>query len=579
MSIVRVIKKFRSILSHHQKFRIFELAIIMIVGGFFEMFSVSLVIPFMNAVMDTDELMETWYAKLICDTLHIQSARTLLIVMAVFLASVYIIKNLYLLFQYSIQYKFVYGNMFEMQRTLLDKYIHRPYEFFLKINSGEIIRIINNDTNNTFELLSQLLIMFSEIVVSGMLIAAVFIITPFATICIAVVMLLLLLLINAVIKPILQRAGRNNQDAAVGMNQWLLQSVQGIKEIKVAEKEAFFQKQFDVHGFSFVKTMRRHNVLAMIPRFSIEAFSMGTMFVIVAVMLYVGIGFETVIPILTAVAMAAMRLLPSVNRISVALAEVSFREPMLDKLIENVRGLPGTEGKTEIDSGNCIEHVASDIHFRDVLFHYPNTKKNIFSEASMMINKGETIGIVGSSGAGKTTAIDILLGLLAPQKGQILVDGIDIAEDMHGWHRQIGYIPQSIFMLDDTIRHNVCFGVDEKDISEARLRKALEEASLAELVESLPNGVNTEIGERGVRLSGGQRQRIGIARALYQNPEVLVFDEATSALDNETESEIMDSIHSLHGQKTMIIIAHRLSTIKACDHIYRVEEGKITKKR
>lgn len=580
MSIIRVINKFRLILSHHQKFRIIELGIIMIVGGFFEMCSVSLVIPFMNAVMDPAALMEKWYAKWICDVLHIDSTRVLLVVIAIFLAAVYIFKNIYLLFQYSVQYKFVYGNMFEMQRLLLDKYIHRPYEFFLKINSGEIFRVIISDTNNTFELLSQLLILLSELVVSSMLIVTVFIITPFATLCIAAVMLFLLLMINAVIKPVLQKAGVANQNAVTGMNQWLLQSVQGIKEVKVSEKEQYFQKKFDEHGFSYVKTMRKQNVLGMVPRFSIEAISMGTMFIIVAVMLLRGTGFDEVIPILTAVAMAAMRLLPSVNRISNALAGVAFREPMLDKLIENIRGLDqSNDGEEAIQSAeeSIISGIRQDISLREILFHYPGTEKNILSGASLTINKGESIGIIGASGAGKTTAIDILLGLLSPQKGQILVDGRDIAEDMHGWHRQIGYIPQTIFMLDDTIRRNVCFGIEEKDISEKRLWRALGEASLADFIRTLPKGVNTEIGERGVRLSGGQRQRIGIARALYQNPGVLVFDEATSALDNETESEIMESIHSLHGQKTMIIIAHRLTTIEACDHVYRVEDGKFQK--
>ena len=193
--------------------------------------------------------------------------------------------------------------------------------------------------------------------------------------------------------------------------------------------------------------------------------------------------------------------------------------------------------------------------------------------------KGESIGIVGNSGAGKTTLVDIILGLLKPQSGQVFVDGLDIEHDMKGWHNCVGYIPQMIFMLDDSIRNNVCFGIDEKDIDEERLWMTLRDASLYEFVNNLPEGVNTQIGERGVRLSGGQRQRIGIARALYRNPSVLVFDEATSALDNDTEMAIMDSIHSLHGNKTMIIIAHRLSTIEACDHIYRVDNEKVIKER
>lgn len=588
MSIFRVTKKFSSILSDHQKLRIMELAVLMFFGGLLEMCSVSLVLPFMNAVMEPEATMEKWYARLVCGLFGIEDPRVFLLFAAILLAFVYVAKNCYLLFQFNIQYRFVYGNMLSMQNRVLDNYIHRPYEFFLTASSGEIVRIVNTDIPNTFYLLTALLGIFTEAVASGLLVATIAHIASFITLCMAAVLLAVLLLINQVIKPRLRRAGIRLQESGAGMNKWLLQSVQGIKELKIMSKEEYFQENFDIHGRAYVESTRKNAILSITPRFFIEAASMSTMFLIIALLIYRGGNLVAIVPMLTAISMAAIRLLPSVNRISSGLANISYYEPMLDKLIENLKEIEdgyGSFGGTEADGAKDVEKSAklpsiqNEICFNKITFRYPSAETDVLSDASMTIRRGESVGIVGGSGAGKTTAVDILLGLLRPEKGQVLVDDIDISADMKGWHGQIGYIPQMIFMLDDTIRRNVSFGEEDGDISDERVWRALEDAALADYVRSLPEGLDTEIGERGVRLSGGQRQRIGIARALYRDPAVLVFDEATSALDNETEKEIMESIQHLQGQKTMIIIAHRLTTIESCDHVYRVENGKIRLER
>lgn len=582
MSLIRVAGKFRSILSRKQKFRIIALVVMMIGGGFLEMCSVSLVIPFMNAIMSPDETMNKWYVRLVCNIFGIESVRTFLILAAIVLAMVYMLKNVYLVYEYNIQFRFVYRNMFDMQRRLLDNYIHRHYEYFLGVSSGEIIRIINTDTPNVFHMLTVLLNIFSELVVAMVLIATVFVIAPFATAGMAIVLFFMVIIVSAFIRKIMHKAGIENQRASAGMNKWLLQSIQGIKEIKVMGKEGFFQDNYDKYGRSYVQTLRRNGIFGMIPRFFIEGISMGTMFLIVALMLYRGQSLETLIPMLTAIAMAAIRLLPSVSRVSTGLSTVAYSEPMLDKLIENLNEMVETSsvtGKLVSENNKKIPKVKSDITYKFISYAYPDSSGYVLDKAQMVIHKGESIGIVGESGAGKTTAVDILLGLLRPQSGEILVDGINIVTDLEGWHSQIGYIPQMIFMLDDSIRENVAFGVESCQVDDKRVWEALREASLEDFVKQLPDKLDTQIGERGVRLSGGQRQRIGIARALYNNPEVLVFDEATSALDNETESAIMDSIHRMHGQRTMIIIAHRLTTIEACDHIYRVSEGKFVLER
>lgn len=467
--------------------------------------------------------------------------------------------------------------MFSVQCKILETLIYRPYEYFLNVNSGEIIRIINVDTREAFTLLIVLLSMCTEVVVSAMLLLAIFIMAPTATMIILALLSSILLLINFFVKPTTRRASLNLQKAGMGMNKWLLQSIQGIKELKVLNKEQFFLHNYEANGGLYVQSLRRYQILQVTPRFVIEAVCMGAMFLSVAIMMIMGTELETVIPILTAIAMATIRLLPSVNRIAGALTQIAYGEPILDKMIEHLRNIqPGVVEKKNLSQ---LSDKGGSLTLRNLTFSYPQGTRNILNQASLSISEGETIGIVGASGAGKTTLADIILGLLQPQSGQFFVGNSDITNSISSLHSSIGYIPQSIFMLDDSIAANIAFGVPDTEISQPLLEKVVREAALEDFIKELPDGLQTQIGERGVRLSGGQRQRIGIARALYREPSILILDEATSALDNETEEAIMESINHLKGKKTMIIIAHRLSTIENCDHVYRVQDGKIVKER
>lgn len=580
MSILRVLKKFSIILSHHQKVRVAELIVLMIIGGFVEMLSVTLIVPFTEAVVNPDSINNNSYVKMICQMFHLDSYRMFLVFLAIVMALVYIVKNLFLLFQMNIQQRFVYQNRFRMQQKLLKSYLSRPYEYYLNINSGEVLRIVGSDTREAFTLLASLLMLFAELVVSVTLIGTVFVIAPGVTLGMAVLLLVMMFILMKIIRPILSKAGISNQAAYSSMNQWLLQSIQGIKELKILRKEHFFEQNFETNGRIYVKTSYKRDTLGLIPRFAIEAAAMSSFFLVIAFMIYRNIQLDTLVPVLSSVAVASVRLLPSVNRISQSMADVSFREPMLDKVIESLQDVFAREKEEELKKAEePIICGISKLSLSHITYHYPKGQVNVLDDASMVIQKGQSVGIVGTSGAGKTTLVDILLGLLQPQEGTVLVDGIDIKEDMSGWLSRIGYIPQTIFILDGDIKANVAFGIETDQIDDEAVWRALKEAALDEFVHSLPEGLSTQLGERGVRLSGGQRQRIGIARALYHNPEILFFDEATSALDNETETAIINSISQLQGFKTLIIIAHRLSTIAGCDVVYRVENGKIRKER
>ena len=594
----RIIKKFTKILNKQQKLRVIVIAVMMVIGAFLETLGVGLILPLVSAITTPDIITTNKYARLVCEIFDLHATRTFMIVVIAALIFVYIFKNLYLFLEYYVQYRFICNNRFAVQRRLMEVYLHRPYEFFLNAESGEIVRVVTNDTSSTFNLLSAILSFFTEAVVSVALIAVIVVTDPFMAILMAVVLGGTMLLIGQIIKPILRSAGLKYQKNSAKMNKWLLQSISGIKEVKVAEKEEYFLNQFSKYGRKAIDSERKNSVLGQVPRLSIEAFSISAMLAVIAILMWRGREIDTMLPQLSAFAMAAVRLMPSVNRMTASLNQMAYYEPALDKMIEHLsvaerweqagRLVDGNEhmvrettGAQQAATRDLNEHISLErqITLSDIVFTYPNADHPVLDHANMIIPIGKSVGVVGTSGSGKTTAIDILLGLLEPQGGRVLADGVNIRDDYSSWLSHLGYIPQMIFMLDDTIRANVAFGISGSEVDDAQVWKALEEAQLKEFVQSLPDGLDTTIGERGVRLSGGQRQRIGIARALYTDPELLIFDEATSALDNETEAAIMESINALHGRKTLIIIAHRLTTIEECDMVYRVEHGQIVQER
>ncbi len=584
--MVRILKKFRSIMTHEQQVRLLLLGGLMVVGGIWEMLGVSMVLPLMTAVMDAD-FMEKPYVQSLCGIFHIDTYYEVMMLLLGALIFIYIFKNAFLFLEYFLQYRFVCNSRFLVQKKLLRVYMYRPYEFYLNATTGEITRIINTDVINAFNLLTTMLTFFTEVVVSAALIMIIFIIDPAIAALIGLVLGVIMLLMFKSVKPVLRRASQKFMKNTSLTNKWLLQSLNGIKDIKVSHKEEYFIETYARHGKKAIDAEKVNSVVTLLPRLLIEAVSVASVLAVIMVLLSMGQSIDKLMPQLTAFAFAAVRLLPSTTRISGAVNSAAFQEPMLDNLIKNLAAANDFEQQKQkelreeekkradaVKEGSRLTYQ-NDFALSHIHFCYPNTETEVLNDADMVIPAGKSVGIIGASGSGKTTAVDILLGLLKPQSGGVYTDGMDIRNDYYGWLSHLSYIPQAIYMLDDTIAANIAFGQKAEEVDEAMVYKALEEAQLKEFVDSLPDGIQTKIGERGVRLSGGQRQRIGIARALYTDPELVIFDEATSALDNETEAAIMESINSLHGKKTLVIIAHRLTTIEECDLIFRVEHGKI----
>lgn len=584
--MIRIVKKFAGIMTREQKIRVVILGILMIIGAILEMLGVSLVLPLMTAVMDKD-FMNQRYMQIICGLFHIKTYNEAMLLILGALILIYIVKNAFLFMEYYLQYRFVCNNRFLVQRQLLQVYMYRPYEFYLHATTAEIMRIINTDVVNAFNLLTTVLNFFTEIIVSAALIIIIFIIDPKMAALIGVVLGFIMLLIFKAVKPVLRRASQRFMKNTSLSNKWLLQSLNGIKDVKVSHKEEYFIEEYAVYGKKAIDAEKINSVVTMLPRLLIEAVSISAVLGVIMALLAMGKSIDELMPQLTAFAFAAVRLLPSTTRISGAVNSAAFQEPMLDNLIKNLnaameyeqqkkqeQAVEEKKRETAKKSGRQLTYE-KQFELSHICFTYPNAEKKVLDNADMVIPVGSSVGIIGASGSGKTTAVDLLLGLLKPQSGGIYTDGMDIREDYYDWLSHLSYIPQTIYMLDDTIRANIAFGQQKDGIDNEKINKAVEEAQLSAFIDSLPQGLETKIGERGVRLSGGQRQRIGIARALYSDPELVIFDEATSALDNETEAAIMESINRLHGRKTLVIIAHRLTTIEDCDYIFRVENGKI----
>ena len=576
-----VLGKFNRLLNNKQKSRLAILCMVTIIGAFLEVIGVSLMLPLITAIMQPDIITSNKYIAYVCNVLDLHSHRTFVIVCIFAVIFVFIFKDLFLIMEYYIQARFVCNNQFAMQQKMLSGFLNRPYEFFLNADSGEILRVIQSDVVATYALLTTTLGIFTETVVAIAVSITIFIIDPIMTTFVIIMMLIVMLVIAKLVKPILKKKGEELLIHNSLMYKWILQGITGIKEIKVGGKEEFFQCNFETSGRKYISAEKWRVVFSNIPRLMIEMVSVCSTLAFIAFMIYKGKEIETLVPTLGAFAMAAMKLMPSANRIIAGINQVVFQLPSLNKLLEDIELFEEDEIKyaayRKDSNRKTVKKLTfnNKIELKDVTYSYQNSDKLILDKANMTIPIGKSIGIIGVSGAGKTTAVDIILGILLVKKGEVLVDGVNVMDHYQEWISNIGYIPQNIFMLDDDIKSNIAFGVKSHEQDDDRIWQAIREAQLEDFVKSLKDGIHTQIGERGMRLSGGQKQRIGIARALYSNPEVIIFDEATSALDSETESAVMSSINSLHGKKTMIIIAHRLQTIKECDIVYRVANGKI----
>jgi len=493
--------------------------------------------------------------------------------------------------------EFCYAQQIKLRLRLMDTYFLLPYTFHLRTNSANIIQnIVNESANFTYFVAIPLL----NAIANAFILFVILLLLAKTDLLATVTILGLLLLAAAPFHYFRHRItnwGKDNIDSLTETVRVVNHAIGGFKEVKVIGCESFFEDQLSAQAHKFSRAASRFHAVQQLPRIVIEVILMTFVVGFVSLSLFFSERSENLISVLSIFAIASIRILPSANQLMNCVNTLRNAKPTLDRVYLDLKELESPEVTRYLrmfrglSLDNATKNIFNSFNFlkdkplsfkeeivvSKVNYTYPGAATNALSDVSLTIKKGESVALIGKSGAGKTSLVDVLLGLLIPQAGNIQVDGFSIYDDLRAWQGLVGYIPQSIFLMDDTIERNIAFGVPDHLIDQQRLKHAIRLAQLSELVEQLPDGVKSMVGERGTLLSGGQRQRIGIARALYHEREILVLDEATSALDNETEKLISESIRALSGTKTMIIIAHRLSTIEHCDRVYEMEKGRVVR--
>ena len=581
--------KFQFILTKRQKQLGIGILALTLIGAVTEMLGVSIMGPFVQALIAPQELLDNRYLKPVLEWFEVDTPEKLLTFMGVGIAAVYIVKNLYLVLLSYCRIKYSTKVQRELSVLMMQSYMRRGYLFFAQVNTGELLRGVLEDVRSVYQIMYNTFRIFAELFTTMVIVLFVFTTDIMMAASVVVLAFLCFLIVIMGFRKTMHRLGEEYQKSYGELNKHSLQAFQGIKEVTAMRRQQFFVDRFERAFYRQQKALVGQVVAAESPTYIIEGVCVVGFILAVGLRLQNGSDSAEFLPKLAAFAMAAFRILPSMGRITSSFNQVVYFMPSLNKAYENLREVKQLESEEvqevtalledgserEVTAERTAENAYLEI--KDIYWRYPNTEHDVLSGVNIEIRKGMAVALIGHSGAGKTTLADIILGLYKPQRGSVRLEGTDIKMLSGKWSECVGYIPQSVYLTDDTIRSNVAFGIEEPD--DAMVWQALEQAQLKELVAGLPDRLDTVIGDRGVRLSGGQRQRIAIARALYYNPPILILDEATSALDTETENAVMDAINSLQGHKTLIIVAHRLSTIQNCDVIYEITGGHAVEKQ
>jgi ABC-type multidrug transport system fused ATPase/permease subunit len=559
---------------------LFLLTCLMVFSGLLEVFGIGLLFPYVSILQDPSTISHMRYLSAVYRGLGFGSQRSFLIAMSVSLLLIFCVKGFLALFVTNFQSRFARLKLADLGRTLLSRYLHRSYIFFLSANTSVLI---GNLTSSLSQLcvgvIQSALSLASEVIVAVGLVAVLIFLNPIFSLSALLLIGGLSVLVKRVIRERIAHHANANELHWKAMIRTVNESLSSAKEVKVLGCQQYFVDTYSLEMDQYSAAQQHYNVLAQFPRVALETGAVVGMVVFALFAMLGGAFGPNLFAVLAVFSIATVRIVPSATRILQAWNAISFYRPSMDVIATGLSELDAEAENVSVAAER--QPLISSLHFRESLdvsikaFAYPTNPHFALGDIDLTILRGQTIGLIGKSGSGKTTLVDLILGLFPEFRGSITVDGHDIRENLTAWRKQIGYIPQSIYMRDDTIVRNVAFGVPDNLIDMPMVERAIHLAGLDSVIRTQRDGMQTPVGDRGIRLSGGERQRIGIARALYHEPELLILDEATSALDNETERQIVDSILGLGQAKTVIVIAHRLSTVENCDIVYLMRGGRI----
>ena len=572
-----IVRKLSYLLNPREKRNAVILFVLTWIGALLDVVGVGAIPAFVGVISMPDKLLEYEPVRYAYDALGMNSADDMVMWAALVLIVVFVIKNTYLTFLAYVRARYNSGRRVSISNRLFRAYLRSPYTFHLQRNTAVLLRNTNSESGSVISgVLGPLMTLAQEILTLLFVFVLLVLIEPLVTLAVFAIMGTITAVFYRATRSKVSEYAREAQRHRRLSVQAVNQGLGGFKDARILGRERFFLQSYKESTQFQAEADRYKSVIQALPKLFLETLSVAGMLGVSALLVAQDRPLETIIPTLALLGVAVVRLMPSFQKISMSINGLQWGQKALDAVYDDLVDLDAQEAEIRArrTSGTpmTFEH---EIRFENLSYRYPGQDGEALKDVSLTVPKGAAVGFIGPSGAGKTTIVDVLLGLLDPTEGQVLVDGEDIQGRMARWQSKIGYIPQSIYLTDDTIRGNVAFGMDEDEINDTTVWEALEAAQLRDMVESLPDGLDTVVGERGVRISGGQRQRVGIARALYHNPEVLVMDEATSALDNRTEQQFVEALESLQGSHTLVVIAHRLSTVRGCDRLFMLDYGKL----
>lgn len=578
-----IFEKLAYILNQKQRKYCIMVFVLTVFGAVLETIGVSVILPFVQAMMFPEQLMESTLVSFFAHLFRIKSPTQLIVLVASGVVLVYLFKNIYMIALSYVRTKFAGAIKRDLSVYMMQSYIRRGYSYFLSANVSELQRGVSGDIDGVYNLLYNIFRLMAElftVIAIGFYIIATDIVMSLVMLSIAGISVLITVLMC---KKKMKQLGERFRYYDAETRKYSYQTFEGIKEVMVMNKQDYFTQSYEHAVKLRQKTIVIQTVVAESPTYIFEAICVIAMILAVCFRMFQGSDNSEFIPNVAMIVVAAFRLMPSMGRLTNNANNIMFNIPAMNATYENIK--EANENKRSLDRDIREGGKSQKVRFREkivlsgISWKYEEAEKSVINNLNLTIDKGDSIAFIGESGTGKSTISDIVMGLLIPQKGAVYMDGIDIRTIPQSWCKSIGYVPQSVYILDDSIRKNVAFGILDEEINDAMVWDALEQAQMKTFVEQLPKGLDTVLGDRGIRFSGGQRQRVAIARALYYNPDIMILDEATSALDNKTEEAIMEAIDYLQGKKTLIIVAHRLSTVRKCSHIYEIKDGKAIERK